>query len=85
MDFQETLTYAAQTLLLLAAVALGVIGLTAICATKKVDGYYLTTVNGAPGICVASHWTWHPDQVVYCTDRAQDALDFVTKANQSVK
>ena len=58
----------------------------ALSAPHKVDGYYLSHGSeNAPAICVYSHWTWHQDEVAYCTDDYQKALDFATKANALVK
>jgi len=59
-----------------------------IVAPKKVDGYYLS--HGASGqggqaaVCVYAHWTWHMDELSFCTDDQQKALDFVAKANASI-
>jgi hypothetical protein len=54
---------------------------------KNVDYYYLSRANSgnAPATCVYAHWTWHSDEVAFCTDDAQKALDFVAKANATVK
>lgn len=56
-------------------------------APKKVDGYYLSHGSNATGqaaVCVYAHWTWHVDEMSFCTDDQQKALDFVTKANASI-
>lgn len=57
-----------------------------IVAPHKVDGYYLSRSNqgAANGVCVYAHWTWHPDELSFCTDDYAKALDFVAKANQSI-
>jgi hypothetical protein len=56
-------------------------------APKNVDYYYLSTSNSGSrglGFCVYAHWTWHSDEIAYCTDKKDDALDFVAKANATV-
>jgi hypothetical protein len=54
-------------------------------APKNVDYYYLSTGNNAHfGYCVYAHWTWHQDEVSYCTDDRDRAIDFTIKANQSL-
>ncbi len=70
--------------LVLAAVAL--IG-TWIFAPKNVDYYYLSTANSGngSGFCVYAHWTWHGDEIAYCTDDKDRALDFAAKANITLK
>lgn len=67
-----------------AAVAALTLGLTAIIKPHKIDGYYLSHQN-SQNVCVYAHWTWHSDEVVYCTDRPSDAIDFAVKANALVK
>jgi hypothetical protein len=56
---------------------------------KKIDGYYISqngTVSGGPtATCVYAHWTWHLDERSFCTNSYQDAVDFVIKANATVK
>lgn len=55
-------------------------------APKNVDYYYLTTANTQHSTtCVDAHWTWHTDEVAFCTDDKDKALDFVTRANASLK
>lgn len=58
-----------------------------IVAPKKVDGYYLShgsSSTGQAAVCVYAHWTWHVDEMSFCTDDQQKALDFVAKANASI-
>jgi hypothetical protein len=57
-----------------------------ILSPKKVDGYYLSRGQNSTGnVCVYAHWTWHTDELAFCTDRYADALEFATKANASMK
>ena len=51
-----------------------------ILAPKNVDYYYLSTSENG-GFCVYAHWTWHRDEIAYCTDDKDRALDFTAKAN----
>lgn len=52
-------------------------------APHKIDGYYLSRGGSNSGsICVYAHWTWHQDELSFCTDDYQKALDFVSRANQ---
>lgn len=60
-------------------------GLILFFAPKKVDGYYLSRGAGMGNVCVYAHWTWHPDELAFCTDDYQKALDFVKQANSSIK
>jgi NO-binding membrane sensor protein with MHYT domain len=66
-----------------AFVALGIVATT---QTKKVDGYYLSSAtNQHSGVCVNAHWTWHPDETVFCTNNKDEALDVLTRANATIK
>ena len=52
---------------------------------KNVDYYYLSS-ESAPrgsGFCVYAHWTWHNDEVAFCSDDKDRALEFAAKANAS--
>lgn len=56
-------------------------------APKKVDGYYLShgsSSGNVPSTCVYAHWTWHVDEVAFCSDKYESALDFMAKANASL-
>lgn len=55
-------------------------------STKRVDGYYFSHVaNQSSATCIMAHWTWNADQPAFCTNDYQQAIDFVTKANATVK
>lgn len=58
-----------------------------IAAPKKVDGYYLShgSSPASAATCVYAHWTWHMDEMAFCTDDYQKALDFVAKGNAATK
>lgn len=53
---------------------------------ENVDYYYVSTGSNPvkPGYCSYAHWTWHTDEVAYCSDDKDKVLDFVVKANASV-
>jgi len=56
------------------------------CTTKKVDGYYLSHAQETSmATCIYAHWTWHVDEISFCTNNYQEALDFVAKANATVR
>ena len=53
-------------------------------APHNVDYYYLSNATNKPmAACVYAHWTWHPDEISFCTNNKDEALDFVLKANQT--
>jgi hypothetical protein len=55
-------------------------------APKDVDYYYLSTASSTDkglGFCAYAHWTWHNDEIAYCSDDKDKVLDFVAKANAS--
>lgn len=55
-------------------------------APKNVDYYYVShSGQSNTAICIYAHWTWHVDEISFCTDDEAKAMDFVTKANQSIK
>lgn len=65
---------------------LGVLGMY-IFAPKNVDYYYLSTSNSGNrslGFCAYAHWTWHTDEIAYCSDDKDKVLDFVAKANATI-
>ncbi len=51
---------------------------------KKIDSYYVST-STQTSTCVWAHWTWHPDERVFCTNDPQEALEFMEKANNLLK
>lgn len=60
-----------------------------IVSEKKVDGYYLSKgsngLGGSQATCVYAHWTWHHDELSFCTNNYQEALEFVERGNASVR
>ena len=71
-------------IVVIAALAIGVVW---IFAPKEVDYYYLSTSNSEPkaiGFCAYAHWTWHSDEIAYCSDDKDRVLDFVAKANATL-
>lgn len=83
MDFEEILAYSIFSVILLAILsALGI----ACLAPKNVDYYYLSLGRDSHmATCVYAHWTWHTDERSFCTNSKDEALDFVTKANATLK
>lgn len=41
--------------------------------------------NNEGQVCVYAHWTWHVDEVAFCTDDYQKALAFTQTANANIK
>lgn len=77
-----------QYILMILVLVLAGTGIFALAATKRVDGYYLSTAGnrqGGQATCVYAHWTWHSDELSFCTNNYQEALDFVAKANASIR
>jgi len=71
---------------LLGAVSLGSLGITAMVMPHNVDYYYLSGGTSVTrGICVQAHWTWHFDEVAYCSEDKDRAIDFAQKANSLLK
>lgn len=54
-----------------------------------VDRYYVPSTQTrqvSSVTCAWAHWTGlHPDEIAYCTDDASKAVDWVAKANASLK
>lgn len=70
----------------LAVLTFGVFLTTVAFHDKNVTYYYLSQDGSAhSGLCVQAHWTWHTDEVAYCTDDKDKALDFAAKANAGLK
>lgn len=83
-DMLKTMWQGVGMVMVLAAVAMLVIF---VLAQKKVDGYYLShgSSPASAATCVYAHWTWHMDEMAFCTDDYQKALDFVAKGNAATK
>jgi hypothetical protein len=54
-------------------------------APKNVDYYYISRAGTQSVTCVYAHWTWHPDEIAFCTDDGMKATDFAARANASIK
>lgn len=59
-------------------------------ALAHVDRYYVSSTQTARGVssvsCAWAHWTgWHSDEIAYCSDDANKVIDWVAKANLSLK
>lgn len=83
MDFEKMWQYIGAIVVLAGLVTLGF----AIFEPKNVDYYYLSTANSSSkglGFCAYAHWTWHVDEIAYCSDDKDKVLDFVSKANASM-
>ena len=82
MDYEDFFDWGWRIALLVAILAAVGLGVKVAAAPKNVDYYYLSHSNGSQvATCVYAHWTWHTDEVAFCTDDAVKALDFATKAN----
>ena len=81
-EMQDTWNIIGMLLVVAAAIGGGIIFF----APKNVDYYYISH-SGAQNTstCVYAHWTWHVDEIAFCTDDAAKAADFTLKANQGLK
>jgi hypothetical protein len=62
----------------------GVVGIAALLMPHEIDYYYFGSGDHT-STCVYSHWSWHPDERVFCSDSYDRAVDFTTKANDSLE
>jgi hypothetical protein len=71
---------------LAAFVVFALVLITLMFAPKNVDYYYLSQAGSShnTATCVYAHWTWHLDEVSFCTNDYQQALDFTAKANATL-
>lgn len=82
MDLMDKMWQVLVAGLILAAFGMAILIL---CAPKNVDYYYLSHGGSqSNSYCVYAHWTWHPDEIAYCTDDYERALDFTAKANATL-
>jgi hypothetical protein len=58
-------------------------------AFTHVDRYYVSSTRTAQVssvTCAWAHWTgWHLDEIAYCSDDASKVIDWVAKANASLR
>ena len=70
------------------AVAL-IAGFISAIAFTHVDLYYVSSTKTAQVssvTCAWAHWTgWHTDEIAYCSDDAAKVVDWVAKANASLR
>lgn len=87
MDIEDFVSGLWHTVGAAIVVAIVVLGVSFVFAPKKVDGYYLSQSTQRTGMatCVYAHWTWHTDEQSFCTNSYQEAVDFMNKANASVR
>lgn len=70
----------------LALITFAVLSVTALVSPHKTVGYYLSHASqSSPSVCVYAARTWQQDEIAYCTDDVNKALDVVSKANASLK
>lgn len=74
---------------LVVSVLLALVGLICAVTVTHADRYYVSsprTGNVSSVTCAYSHWTgWHPDEIAYCSDDAAKVVEWVAKANNSIK
>lgn len=74
--------------IVLVSVAL-IAGLTCMITLTHVDRYYISSARTdqvSSVTCVWAHWTgWHTDEISYCSDDADKVVEWVAKANASLK
>ena len=82
-NWDDTWQLVAVVFIVVCMATLGIV----IFAPKEVDYYYLSTANSGAkvvGFCAYAHWTWHNDEIAYCSDDKDKVLDFVAKANATL-
>lgn len=86
-DLEELLIRVFWCVLLAVGVAAATLLLVAAAKEKRVDGYYLSQGSGGKRVstCIYAHWTWHPDEVAFCTNNVQEAIDALPKLNATVR
>ena len=65
-----------------------VLAVTFVLKEKKVDGYYMSAGGNSTRTemtCVYAHWTWHPDELAFCTNDVNKAIEAVRQLNQTVR
>lgn len=74
---------------LVAVVFLTLAGFISAFSLSHVDRYYVAssgTGRVSSVTCSWAHWTaWHPDEIAYCSDDANKVVEWVAKANGSIK
>lgn len=88
MDAEDKLKVMWNFILALTVVVVLTAAVVSIAAPKRIDGYYLSNANSSTtgmATCVWAHWTWHADERAFCTNDYQQAVDFLNKANASLK
>lgn len=77
---------------IIALVVIGVLlvaGFISAFSLAHVDRYYVSSTQTrqvSSVTCAWAHWTgWHPDEIAYCSDDAAKTVEWVTKANASLK
>lgn len=74
-------------MLMLYVFLLGILALllTILFSEKRVTNYYLNPAIQGVNICVKADIEWDEDKVVYCSNDKDQVLDFLNKANESLK
>lgn len=80
-DWDDTWRALIATVIVAAVITLGMF----IFSPKNVDYYYLSQSSSGDTnkttTCVYAHWTWHADEIAFCTKDATEALNFAFQAN----
>ncbi len=70
------------------AVAL-IAGFISAIAFTHVDRYYISSTSTgrvSSVTCAWAHWTgWHNDEIAFCSDDSSKVIEWVAKANASIK
>lgn len=82
MNFDDIWQGVAVAVVLAAAAISG----KALVSEHRVDGYYLSHTSASQSAtCIVAHWTWHPDEIAFCTNSPQEALEVLERANATVR
>jgi hypothetical protein len=71
-----------------AVIALFTVLIVFVVVSPTLRGYYLSPPSGhgnVPAVCVCAEWRWLEDDVVFCSDDYNKALDFVERANKTLR
>jgi hypothetical protein len=64
-------------------------GLITAIASAHVDRYYVSSAHTgqiSSVTCAWAHWSgWHTDEIAFCSDDANKVVEWVAKANTSLK
>jgi len=86
MDTIDTVVKLWHLLGLTVALVAGILMVVFIMADKSVQSYYLGPgLSLQPAFCVTAEHQWDVDVLIFCTDDKDRVLDFVRRANETLR